>query len=208
MENVINVYIKVEEGGEIPRYGSVHAAGCDLFATQAMVLRPGETKVMPLNFIIAIDKEMEAQIRPRSGLSLKTNLRIPNGPGTVDSDYRDIVGVIIQNTYCSSNLPYEILGNQNLLVKLESEYREISLKDYIVKVQGKVEYALNSLSVMEEKILIDKNNNPYGTVYINKGDRIAQMVFAKYKRAQFIPHPNPKEVGEDRGGGFGHTGKN
>jgi dUTP pyrophosphatase len=207
VENVINIYIKVEEGGEIPKYGSVHAAGCDLFATQDMVLRPGETRVMPLNFIIAIDKKMEAQIRPRSGLSLKTNIRIPNGPGTIDSDFRDIVGVIMQNIYCSSNLPYEIIGDHNLLVKLESEYREISVKDYIINVQGKGEQAYNSLSVMKEKIFIDKNNNPYGTIYINKGDRIAQMVFSEYKRAEFIPHPNPKEVGEDRGGGFGHTGR-
>lgn len=206
MENIINVYIKVDEGGEIPKYGSIHAAGCDLFSTQDMVLRPGETKVMPLNFIIAIDKEMEAQVRPRSGLSLKTNFRIPNSPGTVDSDFRDIVGVIIQNTYCSSNLPYEVMANPNLLKKLKEEYEEISLKDYVVNVQGKEIADFASLFVMNDIIYIDKNKNPYGTIYINKGDRIAQMVFSEYKRAEFIPHPNPKEIGEDRGGGFGHTG--
>lgn len=171
-----------------------------------MVLRPGETKVMPLNFIIVIDKEMEAQIRPRSGLSLKTSLRLPNSPGTIDSDYRDIVGVILQNTYCAIHLPYEIIADPTLLERLKNEYREVSLKEYILEIQGGETKDFEHLSVMSQRIYIDKNNNPYGSIYINKGDRIAQMVFAEYKRAKFIPHPNPKEIGEDRRGGFGHTG--
>ncbi len=96
MENYIDVYIKVEGEGKIPVYASKHAAGCDLFATEDMAVRPGETKIMPLHFSMAIGSDLEAQIRPRSGLSLKTQLRLPNSPGTIDSDYRDMVGVILQ----------------------------------------------------------------------------------------------------------------
>ncbi len=96
MENKVNVYIKVSENGKLPSYGSLNAAGCDLYATKDMEIKPGETKVMPLNFIMAMDENLEAQIRPRSGLSLKTNLRVPNSPGTIDSDYRDTVGGYIR----------------------------------------------------------------------------------------------------------------
>lgn len=207
MKNLIDVYIKVEDGGKIPQYSSVHAAGCDLYATEDMALRPGETKVMPLNFIIAIDKEMEAQIRPRSGLSLKTDLRIPNNPGTIDSDYRNIVGVIIQNTYNISNLPYQIAGDPGLLFKLQEEYREISLHEYITDYKKFKLHEFHMSSILNQPIYIDKDGNPFGTIYIKKGERIAQMVFSEYKRAAFIPHPDPASIGEDRGGGFGHTDK-
>lgn len=59
---------------------------------------------------------------------------------------------------------------------------------------------------MKQKIYLDEKGNPYGTIYINKGERIAQMVFKEYKIANFIECENPKEIGENRGGGFGHTG--
>jgi dUTP pyrophosphatase len=208
IENTIDVYIKVQKEGRIPEYGSKSAAGCDLYATEDMAIRPGEIKLMPLGFIMAIDAEMEAQIRPRSGLSLKTDLRLPNSPGTIDSDYRDSVSVIFQNTYNISNLPYEIAENPELLKKLKSEYKEIDLADYLTKIKNidSSGYEKLSMSILNEKIYIDNNLNPLGTIYIKKGERIAQMVFSEYKRANFIEHNNPKEIGYDRGGGFGHTG--
>lgn len=203
MRNTIDVYIKVEGEGKIPQYASSHAAGCDLYATADMAIRPGETKIMPLDFNMAIGTEFEAQIRPRSGLSLKTELRIPNGPGTIDSDYRDTVGVLMQNTYNIANLPWQILQSPQLLEELNQNYKEISLSEYLSGAGGGV----SSLQILEQKIYIDDLGNPYGTIYIKKGERIAQMVFCEYKRANFIPHPNPREIGEDRGGGFGHTGR-
>jgi dUTP pyrophosphatase len=206
MKNIINVYIKPEGEGRIPQYASMHAAGCDLYATQDMAIRPGETKIMPLDFIMAIDDEFEAQIRPRSGLSLKTELRIPNGPGTIDSDYRDTVGVILQNTYNIANLPYQIAANPQILEDIYANYKEVNLLEYLAKQGCDISPGAAALHVTGEKIYIDKHGNPYGTIYIKKGDRIAQMVFCKYKRANFILHPNPREIGSDRGGGFGHTG--
>ncbi|MCR4434983.1 MAG: aminotransferase [Clostridiales bacterium] len=206
MKNEVDVFIKVEEGGRLPHYASVHAAGCDLYATEDMAIRPGETKVMPLNFLMAMEEEMEAQIRPRSGLSLKTSLRLPNSPGTIDSDFRDTVGVILQNTYNIADLPYRIAQDPGLLLTLEREYREVELGEYL-KAQTAGDFpGIGRFAVLKEKIYIDQNGNPFGTVYIHKGDRIAQMVFCQYKRARFIPHPNPREIGEDRGGGFGHSG--
>ncbi|HEX9058730.1 MAG TPA: aminotransferase [Clostridia bacterium] len=206
MDDKVKVYIKVEEGGRIPEYSSNHSSGCDLFATEDMALRPGETKLMPLKFSMAVDPGVEAQIRPRSGLSLKTDLRLPNSPGTIDSDYRDMVCVIVQNTYNSRDLPLMLISNTSVLKTLRENYSEILLHDYLVKYCGMDAKEICGLSVLEEKIYIDSNNNPYGTIYIKKGERIAQMVFAKYERADFIPHNNPREIGEDRGGGFGHSG--
>ncbi|EJO5347820.1 aminotransferase [Clostridium botulinum] len=206
MDNKVNVYIKVVEDGKMPSYGSLSAAGCDLYATKDMEIKPGEIKVMPLNFVMAIDENLEAQIRPRSGLSLKTNLRVPNSPGTIDSDYRDTVGVILENTYNVANLPYDIAKDPEILKILKEKYKEISLIDYL---NGRQDIDLDSsdcLSILQKKIYIDEKGNPYGTIYINKGDRIAQMIFKEYKRADFIECENPEKIGENRGGGFGHTG--
>lgn len=225
MKNSIDVYIKAEGAGKIPQYASKHAAGCDLYATEDMTVRPGETKIMPLDFNMAMDAGMEAQIRPRSGLSLKTQLRIPNGPGTIDSDYRDKVGVILQNIYNIANLPYEIAQKPELLEALRKDCKEIELAEYLSAHNGadqspKADRSsapdqspevnqspAADLSILRQKIIIDKLGNPYGTIYINKGERIAQMVFCEFKKARFIPHNDPREIGEDRGGGFGHTGK-
>lgn len=207
MKNSIDVYIKVDGEGKIPQYASAHAAGCDLYATEDMAIRPGETKIMPLNFIMAIDADMEAQIRPRSGLSLKTELRIPNGPGTIDSDYRDTVGVIMQNTYNIANLTWQIAQKPQIIEDLYKNYREVQLLEYLSLNKGDAQTAAAGLCIAEQRIYIDDMDNPYGTIYIKKGERIAQMVFCEYKRANFISHPDPREIGEDRGGGFGHTGK-
>lgn len=220
MSNTIDVYIKVEGDGKVPQYASSHAAGCDLYATKDMPIRPGETKIMPLDFNMAIGSEFEAQIRPRSGLSLKTELRIPNGPGTVDSDYRDTVGVLMQNTYNIANLPWQISQKPQLLEDLYRNYKEISLSEYLSSVSEAataetdhrkdlpLTYASGAFTmhILEKTIYIDDLGNPYGTIYIKKGERIAQMVFCEYRRANFILHPDPRKIGEDRGGGFGHTG--
>jgi len=65
---------------------------------------PGETKLIPTGLAAAIPEGFEAQIRPRSGISLKTMLRIPNSPGTIDAGYRDQICIIMHN---ASFLPSE-----------------------------------------------------------------------------------------------------
>jgi dUTP pyrophosphatase len=206
MRNTIDVYIRLEDGGRVPVYASKHAAGCDLFATMDMAIAPGETKIMPLNFIMAMEQDIEAQIRPRSGLSLKTQLRIPNSPGTIDSDYRDTVGVILHNDFSIANLPYLITQKPEILEELCNNYIELTLSEYLRSKNVSIPTDAYILHITEQKIYIDSNGNPFGTIYINKGERIAQMVFSRHKRANFINHPDPRTIGEDRGGGFGHTG--
>ncbi len=218
MKKEIDVYIRLEAGSKLPHYASLDAAGCDLYATCDMVLRPGEKKIMPMNFVVAIESDIEIQIRPRSGLSLKTDLRIPNSPGTIDSDYRDMVGVIVENTYNISNLPYQIAENPSLIRTLDEEYTVMSLSEYLEKYKEddmeKAEAAQihtifekDSMStILDSEILIDKKGNPYGTIYIKKEDRIAQMVFSECRHANFILHDEPETIGINRGGGFGHSG--
>ncbi|MBP5427112.1 MAG: aminotransferase [Clostridiales bacterium] len=199
-----NVYIKVLESGRVPEYQSLNAAGCDVYAAKDIVLLPGQTKVVPLNFIIAMEKDVEAQVRPRSGLSLKTDIRLANCVGTIDSDYRDIVGVIVQNTYNPAVLAYRIMNDSSLLKDLSENYTKMTIGEYLEK---NIECEKDKLPCMNDVCYIDKRGNPYGSIYIKKGERIAQIIFAKVERANFIMHDDPTKVGHNRGGGFGHTGQ-
>ena len=111
---------------------------------EKFILKPFERSAIPTGLFIELPQGYEAQIRPRSGLSLKTGLSIPNSPGTIDSDYRGEIKVIV------ANLSNEI-------------------------------------------------------VEINHGDRIAQMVLAKYERVNWTEVDNIDST--ERGtGGFGSTG--
>jgi dUTP pyrophosphatase len=82
---------------ELPRYMSEGAAGMDLRADEAVALAPGERCLVPTGIAVAIPPGFEGQVRPRSGLALKLGLGMPNAPGTIDSDYRGEVGVILVN---------------------------------------------------------------------------------------------------------------
>jgi dUTP pyrophosphatase len=82
----------------LPQYQSFGASGFDFHASENVTLEPGETKLVPTGLAFEVPRGQELQVRPRSGLSLKTKLRIPNSPGTVDADYRGEVKIIMENT--------------------------------------------------------------------------------------------------------------
>ena len=82
---------------ELPRYQTSGSAGMDLRADEPVDLAPGERRLVPTGIAVAIPPGWEGQVRPRSGLALKLGLGIPNAPGTIDSDYRGEVGVILVN---------------------------------------------------------------------------------------------------------------
>lgn len=112
------VYIEVcRENVELPKYANEGDAGMDVRAAEDVTVMPGETKVIPTGLKMAIPRGYEIQVRPRSGLSLKTPLRIANAPGTIDSGYRDEIGILITNTSTAyeSMEPYSIdeKGNKN-----------------------------------------------------------------------------------------------
>jgi dUTP pyrophosphatase len=131
----------------LPEYATVGSAGLDLRANieTALRLESLERIIVPTGLYIELPIGYEAQIRPRSGLAYKKGLSIPNAPGTIDSDYRGEIGVIIVN------LSKEV-------------------------------------------------------VTVEPGERIAQMVIAKYERINWEEVDSLSDT--DRGsGGFGSTGK-
>jgi dUTP pyrophosphatase len=82
-----------------PRYMSEHASGMDVCAAveQPLTLQPGDIRLVPTGIYVSIPPGYEIQVRPRSGLALKHGLTIVNAPGTIDSDYRGEVGIILGN---------------------------------------------------------------------------------------------------------------
>ncbi|MDF2524697.1 MAG: dUTPase [Clostridiales bacterium] len=165
MENNVEVFIEVcRDGAVLPFYAKPGDAGMDVCAAEEVEIKPGETKIIPTGLKLAIPDGYEIQVRPRSGISFKTPLRLSNSPGTIDSGYRDELGIIMTNTS-------EACG------KNEDEMLGISSKE-----------------------------NKKGTYIINKGDRIAQIVLQVVPRIKFTVVDSVKEIGTDRGGGFGSTG--
>ena len=99
MRKVEIVSIEIcRKGIKLPEYKNVNDAGMDIEAAENITIYPEETVIIPTGLKVAIPEGYEIQIRPRSGLSLKTPLRISNSPGTIDTGYRDEIGVIISNT--------------------------------------------------------------------------------------------------------------
>ena len=83
----------------LPRYETAGSAGMDLLAavTEDVVLQPGARAIVPTGLQMAIPQGFEVQVRPRSGLAAKNGVTVLNAPGTIDSDYRGEVGVILIN---------------------------------------------------------------------------------------------------------------
>jgi len=130
----------------LPSHGSPGSAGFDLRAAfdQEVVIRPGERLLVPTGLVLEIPPGWEGQVRPRSGLALRHGIGIVNAPGTIDSDYRGEVAVILINL-------------------------------------GEAPFSLN------------------------RGDRIAQLVFSRVETVEWEEAETLEESGRG-GGGFGSTG--
>jgi len=87
------------EGLPLPSYMTAGAAGADVVAAIAgdLVLAPGERALVPTGFALEVPAGFEVQVRPRSGLAVKHGVTLLNTPGTIDSDYRGPVGVVLVN---------------------------------------------------------------------------------------------------------------
>jgi len=83
----------------LPAYQTSGAAGLDLSAAvpEPLVIPPGERRFVPTGLAVAIPDGFEGQVRPRSGLALKHGIGIVNSPGTIDSDYRGEIGIVLVN---------------------------------------------------------------------------------------------------------------
>ena len=85
------------KNARMPIYAHETDAGLDIYSTEDINIRPGETILIKTGLKVAIPVGYELQVRPKSGISLKTKLRVANTPGTIDSGYRDEIGIIIEN---------------------------------------------------------------------------------------------------------------
>lgn len=138
---------KLHPESQIPKYQSLGASGFDLHAIEDVEIKPGQTALIKTGLAVEIPEGYELQVRPRSGISLKTFLRINNSPGTVDSDFRGEVCIIASNTNpCISEF-----------IKLKHQ---------------------------PEEVLTDAVNS--NTLYIYKGDRIAQGVICPIQKVEFV----------------------
>src|SRR5215212_4938832 len=111
---MIDIELKRLAGGDalpLPSYASEGAAGLDVVAAEDLTLAPGARHAVATGFAIAIPDGFEVQVRPRSGLALKHGLSVLNTPGTIDSDYRGEVKVILANL---GTEPFDIVRGERI----------------------------------------------------------------------------------------------
>lgn len=116
--NIIN-----KSKNKLPEYATKGSAGCDLRANLdgAIVLNPGERKLVGTGLYIELPEGYEAQVRPRSGLAMKFGITCVNSPGTIDSDYRGEVGVELINL---GNMPVTIKNGDRIAQMVISRYSQ------------------------------------------------------------------------------------
>jgi len=97
----------------MPQYQSAGASGCDIHASvdQAVILKPGDRSLIPTGLALEIPDGFEIQVRPRSGLAIKSGITLVNSPGTIDSDYRGELKIIVINL---GDTPFEIKNGDRI----------------------------------------------------------------------------------------------
>ncbi|WP_024427719.1 dUTP diphosphatase [Bacillus safensis] len=179
----MNVNIKrLSADATTPTYAHSTDACFDLYAAADVIIEPGETALVPTGLAFEIPSGYEMQIRPRSGITLKTPLRVQLG--TVDSGYAGEVGVIVDNI-----AHREVLGLD--LNRQAIEYSEVFSPEVI---RGSSEDEWDYFG-----------NYPNRTYIVRKGDRIAQAVIKPVEQATFTVVDALEET-ERGAGGFGSSG--
>lgn len=119
---------KLDHGKDLPlpKYETSGSAGMDLLAaiSESIVIKSGEIKLIPTGISIALEKGFEAQVRPRSGLALKNGITVLNTPGTIDSDYRGEVCVILIN---HSKIDFEITRGMRIAQVVIAKHEQAKL---------------------------------------------------------------------------------
>lgn len=123
----IKVKIILEEGAVLPFYATTGSAGMDIRANikEPITLKSLERKLIPTGIKMEIPTGYEVQVRPRSGLALKSGVTVLNSPGTIDADYRGEIGVILINL---SNEDYIIQPQERIAQLILNEVAQMSLQ--------------------------------------------------------------------------------
>ena len=168
---------KLHKDAIIPKRAHASDSGFDIYALEDKLIEPGETALIKTGLAFELPPGYEMQIRPRSGITLKTKLRVQLG--TVDSNYRGEVGVIVDNI---TPPIYESNG-------------DLAMTDVVVSING-----LN-----DDTTFARTHCFPSGTHYIPKGTRIAQAVIQRLPDVELF-EVDSLEDSERGEGGFGSTG--
>src|SRR5690625_696373 len=173
---------RLHQDAVLPKKAHEGDAGFDLVAVKDVIIEPGETALVPTGIALELPEGFELQVRPRSGITLKTKLRVQLG--TVDSSYRGEIGVIVDNTSP---------------IHLELEEEEDG--EYLINVEHERGYLLTNGRFDRDFARSYRR----GTYLIRKGDRISQAVIQRLPSVEFV---EVEELGESRRGegGFGSTG--
>ena len=118
---------KLYESVVLPEYKTSGAAAFDFESMIDIIINPNETKIIPTGLAFEIPDGYELQVRPRSGLSAKTKLRVSNSPGTIDSDYRGEVCIILDNI--SSEESYTINKGERIAQGVISKVEKITFEE-------------------------------------------------------------------------------
>ena len=126
---MIKVLVKKKDPSvKLPSYKTNGASGMDLMAyiDKSIELKPGESCLVPTGLSVAFPEEYEIQIRPRSGLAAKNNISVLNTPGTIDSDYRGEIKVILFN---HGNKNFKIDNNDRIAQMILTPVVKIDLEE-------------------------------------------------------------------------------
>ena len=153
-----NLEVKILDNGyglPIPKYETEGAAGLDLFAAtkedKKIIIPPRKAEMIPTGIAISVPSGYEAQIRPRSGLAAKNGITVLNSPGTIDSDYRGEILVMLIN---HSNKDFEILRGmriaQMVISKIE-QFNLISVDELDATDRGKDGFGSTGISIKKDE---------------------------------------------------------
>ncbi|MDR2533807.1 MAG: dUTP diphosphatase [Tannerellaceae bacterium] len=108
----------------LPSYSTIGSSGMDIRAnlTENIILLPMQRKLIPTGLYISVPEGYEAQMRPRSGLALKHGITLLNSPGTIDSDYRGEIGVILINL---SSEPFTVCDGERICQMVVAPYTKV-----------------------------------------------------------------------------------
>ena len=124
--DIININIIAEEDCLIPSYETAGASGADLKSKEDGILKSGERRLVKTGVFIELPAGYEAQVRPRSGLALKHGITMLNSPGTIDSDYRGEIGVIMIN---HGSEPFVYKKGDRIAQLVISKYSRVEFKN-------------------------------------------------------------------------------
>ena len=153
-----NLEVKILDSGfglPLPKYETEGAAGLDLFAATKedtkIIIPPRKAEMIPTGIAISVPPGYEAQIRPRSGLAAKNGITVLNSPGTIDSDYRGEILVMLIN---HSNKDFEILRGmriaQMVISKIE-QFNLISVDELDATDRGKDGFGSTGISIKKDE---------------------------------------------------------